>query len=393
MLLVATCAYVLRSPTKITAPGLWAEDGTIFFKGAIESGFSALLAPHSGQLSILPRAVAAIVAPLPTSMQPTLYAVAAVAVAVLSCGMVLSSRWRDPVPLGARFVCLLALLCIPGVAETYGTLANTHWWLGVGLLPLGMLRDPETRRVKIGEVAFAALAGTSGFAALYGIPVLGVRALRNRSRHSLLVLGVALLGIVIQIGTLIGSTRRGDIGAILADPATGVLALAKRVVATAALGDGNLAVLWPLESPTALASLVAIVLTTALVFTWMRTAKMEVGALLLTLLGGWLLALWALSVSSLDVLLWPAAAARFFLVPKAVLYISLLASWPFGGVWRAVPVLVCVLLLTGILADYHVARSPAVDWTPFAQCVDLTDGDCTTVIPPGWSLQVEGRGP
>jgi hypothetical protein len=393
MLVAATCLYVLRSPSRITAPALWAEDGTVFFKDAIESGFSALLAPHFGQLVILPRAIAAIVAPLPASMQPTLYAAAAVAVAVLSCLIVLSSRWRDPVPLIARFACLVALLCVPGVGETYGTLTNTHWWLGIGLLLLGMLSDPQTRKVRTGEVVLAALAGTSGFAALYGIPALGVRALRNKSRHSLVVLGIALLGVVIQVGILLGSTRRGDIGAILADSATGVLVLAKRVVATAALGDSNLAVLWPLESPTALASLVAIVVATALVLIWTRAARMEVGAFLLTLLGGWLLGLWALSVSSLDVLLWPAAAARYFLVPKAVLYVSLLASWPFGGVWRAVSVLLGVLLLTGILADYHLARSPTVDWTPFAQCVDLTRGDCTIEIPPGWSLQVEGRGP
>lgn len=395
MLVAAMCVYILRSPTSFTAPAFWAEDGTVFFKDAVERGWSALFAPYAGQLIVVQRAVAAVAAPLPAAIQPALYSIAASLIAVSSCGIVLSSRWRHTTPLGARFVCLLALVCMPGIAETYGTVANSHWWIGVGLLLLGMLRDPPTRLGRIGENVFTVLAGTSGFVALYGLPALGVRALRNQSRHSLTVLGLASLGVALQIGFLLGAARRGDIGAVLADPASGVLVLAKRVMATAALGDGNLAVLWPLNSPTALASVVALVLTTGLALIWFRSARLELAAILLALLGGLLLGLWALTQPgfSLDMLFWPAAAARYFLVPKAVLYLSLVVSWPFGGVWTAVAVLVGAFFLTGIASDYHVTRSPAVDWTPFARCVDLTRGDCSTVIPPGWSLEVKGRAP
>jgi hypothetical protein len=394
MLVVATYLYALRSPTSITAPTLWAEGGTVFFKDAIERGWSALFAPYSGQLLLFPRLVATIVAPLPAAIQPALYAGVAMAVAVLSCGIVLSSRWRDAVPLSARFVCLLALLCAPGVDETYGTLANTHWWLGLGLLLLGMLRDPLTRGIRIGELAFAALAGTSGFAALYGIPALGVRAIRNRSRHSLTVLGIAVLGVIVQVGVLLGSARRGDIAGIVSDPLAAVLVFAKRVMATAAVGETNLAVLWPVRSPGAWALLAAILLTMALTLIWMRTTRMEMGALLLCLLGGWFLALWAMTQpdSSVEMLFWSTAAARFFLIPRATLYISLVVAWPFLGIKRAALALAGVLLLAGILSDYHLAASPTVDWGPFAQCVDQARADCSTVIPPGWSLHVDARG-
>ncbi len=394
MLAVAACLYFLRSRTFVTAPAFWAEDGTVFFKDAIERGWGALFTPYAGQLFLLQRAIASVLAPLPASIQPALFAVAAMAVAVLSCGIVISPRWRDAVPVSSRFACLVALLCAPGVDETYGTLANAAWWLGIGLVLLGMLRDPLRRWGRVGEIGFAALAGTSGFVALYGIPTLGVRAIRNRSRHSVTVLGVALLGIGVQIGFLLGSTRRGDVADIFRNPVIAVLVFVKRVIATAALGETSLSTLWPQHWPGALAAVVVIVLVTALAVIWVRGARIEIGALVLSLTGGWFLALWAMTLpgASLEMLLSPGAAARYFLVPKALLYIGLVASRPLEGISKAMMAVVSVLLVWGVLSGYHLAHSPAVGWGSFARCVDQTQGICSTVIPPGWLLEVTGRG-
>ena len=396
MLAVAGLAYILRSPSVITGPALWAEDGTVFFKDAVERGWASMFTPYGGQLIVFPRTVAALVAPLPAAMQPGLYAAAAMAAAVLSCGIVLSSRWRDAAPIPVRFACLLALVCAPGVLEAYGTLANAHWWLGVGLVLLAMLRDPSVRHTRVGEVVFAAVAGTSGFAAIFAIPALVVRALRNRSRHSWTVAGVAVLGVAVQMTYLLGSARRGNFAEIASDPVAAVLVLAKRVLATAALGETNLADLWPLRSPTPTAIIVVVVLVTAMGMIWMRGARLEIGALLLALLGSWFLALWALTQpgGSLDMLFWPTAAGRYFLVPIAILYISLLVARPIGRAWTPLVAVACVLLLTGIVSDYRlplwrVAVDPeAAHWESFARCVDLGGSRCSTTIPPGWSLEV-----
>ncbi len=395
MLLVAACMYIMRSPTSLTAPTFWGEDGTVFFKDAIEQGWSAAFAEYAGQIFVAQRLAATLVAPLPVSAQPTLYAAVAIIFAVLSCGIVLSSRWRDPVPIQARFVCMLALLCAPGVGETYATLSNAHWWLGVGLVLLGMLRDPHRGWAKFGEVGYVALAATSGFVALFGIPALALRALRNRSRHSITLLALALLGIGMQLGFLMSSSRRGSIADVASDPGVAVLILAKRVMATAALGESGLAALWPPGSPGALAVFLSIALTTALALIWIRGRSLEIGALLLSLAGGWLLALWAMTQpgSSMQMLLWPMAAARFFLIPKAVLYVSLVVSWPLDRIRKVLLALTCVLLLVGILVDYQLAGLPAVEWGPFAECVDMTRGPCSIEIPPGWLLVVDARGP
>src|SRR5450759_3953908 len=157
MLPVAVYVYVLRQPAVITAPTFWAEDGTIFFKGALEHGLGAIFEPYSGQVFFFQRVVALLAAPLPVSIQPAIYAAVAVAAAVLSCSIALSSRWRFSVPLTARFLCVLALLCSPAVEEVFGTLTNAHWWLAIGLVLVGMLSDPLSRRGKSGELAFTAL--------------------------------------------------------------------------------------------------------------------------------------------------------------------------------------------------------------------------------------------
>lgn len=384
--------YVMRQPTSIQTPSLFAEDGTVFFKDAIERGWAAVFDPYGGQVFVFQRIVACFIAPLPILIQPALYFAVSVSVAVMTCSIALSSRWRFAVSRNARFVCVLALVCVPGIAETYGVLSNTHWWLGVGLLLLGMLHDPTGRLTRIGEFLFVAVAALSGFAALYGLPTLAVRAYRNRSVHSTALLAPAVVGILVQVGFLVASGRHGDLGE-LARPLTALLILVKRVLATLALGDSNLAAVWPLRSGDLIAWMAAVALAVVVVVAWLRAPKMELAALLGVLFGGWLLALWALSYgATLDMLFWPASAARFFLVPKATVYVSLVLTPPSSPLSGLAIGAVCVLLSVGVMSDYHLAPAQTTEWAPFATCLDKRTITCTTVIPPGWTLEVSPQG-
>jgi hypothetical protein len=119
--MVATAAYVLRERGMLSSPFTippYAEDGAVFLKDAIERGGSAILAPYNGQLFIPQRLVAFFVAFFPIRFAVPLYMAAAIAIAVLSCSIALSSRWRGGIPAASRFVCVLALLCSPAVDET-----------------------------------------------------------------------------------------------------------------------------------------------------------------------------------------------------------------------------------------------------------------------------------
>jgi len=385
ILAAATYLFLLRRPTSFQSLSFFAEDGTVFFKDAIERGWGAVFAPYNGQFFLLQRVVASLAAPLPISIQPVIYAAVAAAAAVISCGFVLSSRWRIPISLNMRVVCLLALLCAPGIGETYLVLANAHWWMAIGLVLLGMFYDPSSRRLKIGEVAFTALTALSGFATLYCLPSLAVRAYRNRSRHSLLLLAVAMAGVLVQIGFLVGSSRRGSIDA-MAHPVTAFLVLVKRIPGMAALGDMNLAS----TLPHLLVGAIVIGLIATLAILWIRLPRLEAGALLLTLIGGWVLALWAMTGIGLGIqtLLGPGATPRYFVAPIAVLYVVVLMSRPAGQFTRAAVGLACILLAGGILSGYHLDPTAATDWTPFARCIEQKTATCSMVIPPGWKLEV-----
>jgi hypothetical protein len=161
MVAVAGCLYVMRRPTSIFAPVLFADDGIGYVKGAIEHGWTSLLETYAAQVFLFQRALALAFSVLPVAIQPAAYMAAAVAAAVGSCSIVLSAHWRPPVPVVVRFACLVALLSSPAVDEIFGSFSNIHWWLGVGAILLVMLRDPVTRRTKRAEYAFVAASAVS----------------------------------------------------------------------------------------------------------------------------------------------------------------------------------------------------------------------------------------
>jgi hypothetical protein len=331
-------------------------------------------------------------------IQPALYAVASIAAALSSSAILLSSRWRHQVPLWARFACMLALLCSPQVDDAFAILSNSHWWLAIGLMSLGMLMDPPGRLWRMGELVFTAVAGLSGFAAVFGLPILGVRAIRNRSRHSVAILAIAAGGALVQISYLVASGRHGALASIASDPGAALLVLVKRILATDALGPANLTALTPLKTIDWLVIVVAIALGSALGLVWIRAlrhqaTRLEAAAFGLTFVGGWFLSMWALTMPglSLDMLFWPAAAARYFVVPTAALYLSMLLWRPGGRAALTALSVACVLLAAGILSGYRLLPMPSVDWAPFAECVDRGSPDCSVEIPPAWQLEVDAR--
>lgn len=389
LVLVAAYIYILRQPAFVATPSFWAEDGVIFFKGAVERGPAGLLDPYNGQIFIFERIVALLAAPLPVLIQPAIYALVAVATAVLCCSILLSPRWRYPVPLAVRYLCALALLCSPAVDEVYANLTNAHWWLALGLVLLGLLSDPLSRRYRLGELAFTAVAAFSGVAAYFALPVLAVRWFRNRSQHSLALVGVALTGGLVQLVYFIGSARKLNGAGLAHHPLTDLLILLRRVPGAAVLGDTNLAVLWPERLPETWVWLLVIALGAALAVVWARTSRLEVVSLLLALLAGWMLAL-AGAPDQHEALV---SGGRYFLVPVAMLYVSLVVSWPADMSRRMMTGLACVLLATGILSDYHLYPLPATDWASFAACMDHSSAaTCTTTIAPNWTLEVNRPG-
>jgi hypothetical protein len=219
-----------------------------------------------------------------------------------------------------------------------------------------------------------------------------VRAIREGSRHSVALVSIAVAGLLLQIASVASSGRRGDLGSILSDPVTAIVVLIKRVFAASALGDLNLMDGWRGFEAEWWVWLVTLTLIAAMLMVWSRSASLESAALVLSLVGGWILALYAMSEpgSSIALLVtWPTAASRFFLVPVAVLFVSLIVVSQRSVGSRVASGLAAMLLAVGVMSDYRLIPLQKVDWEPFATCVEQALTTCSTTIAPDWPLQIE----
>ena len=265
----------------------------------------------------------------------------------------------------------------------------------MGLLIITMFSDPATRRGRAAEALFAGLAATSGVVAIYAIPGLVVRAWRNQSRHSLLILGIAAGGLTVEGIQVLSAGRQGDISTVLAELGTTARIAAVRLFGVAALGPSGPSKLMAGGPTTLYMWTVVGALATGLGLMWARIAvsaktRPEAVALAATVVGGIGLALWsgAAAGSPTDALLWPGAAARYMIIPSVAVYLGLAIVRLRGPVSWAVWALCAGTLAVGIAIGYDFRENDPVDWHRFAECIEAREPVCQTVIPPAWQLEV-----
>jgi hypothetical protein len=135
-------------------------------------------------------------------------------------------------------------------------------------------------------------------------------------------------------------------------------------------------------------------LLAALAVMWIRAPRLEAGALVATLLGGWLLALWGFTLPGLKIwmLSFPLIAGRYFLVPIGAIYVSLILTWPPSRLHRVVLGSACLILAFGIYSDYRLYPYRSSDWPSFVACVQRANTTCSTAIPPNWTLEINPPG-
>lgn len=200
---------------------IYAEDGFIFLRDAVDAPVAAVVDPYAGYLHALPRLVAAGVAGLPPTLAAAGSAVAA-ALIVAALAQVLRVAMAPHLrsSLLAWMMAAAVILLPVGQEEVFNALANIHWFLAVPVFWV-LLWRPPSRAGTVAAAAFVGLSALSDPFVLLVAPVALVRlavlpGVRDRLIPAALLVGSAGQAIAMLLAgpdrTLAGSTSLARVG-------------------------------------------------------------------------------------------------------------------------------------------------------------------------------------
>ena len=385
---VGTGLYLWRVWGRLRPPGIFAEDGLVFYLQAAEIGWPAILRPYAGYLHVLPRLGAAAVAPFGLPAVPVAYSLFTVAVTIGLFSLVLARRLDHFIPSAwGRALGFVLLCCVPQVWETATVMASLIFTGGIGLVLLGLSRAPLTTRGRIAEAVLVVVLGLSGPLIAFFSPLFVRRWWRERTRPNLLLLGlVAATSLVQLLVYLLGDREAAshpvrDAGRVYLQRVTGEL-LGSRSAMESMFQQHQfgrwLVVGW-------LAAVLVVVVTEV---RWDAVVALAVSAFALT---------WALRAYGGTMMTDPTSGDRHILVPSSVLVLCVVATLAHA-IRRAAPgtarrwwhvgaaVIALATLLTtarGVAAGWRI---PAFDHIPagwelrdFQACLDDGRRDCVPV--------------
>ena len=366
---VGAALALWRGWHRVAEPAFWGEDGSVFVPEAREDGPPAVLRTYAGFLHLLPRLVAVALRPFPLSWQPGLYAAAGLALGFAICCLALSARLDPLLPhWWQRALLFGALLVAPGRDEVTGNVANLIFLGPVGLLLLGLCRDPARRAGRRAELAGAALLSLGGVLALMVAPVFLARAARTRSRHSAVLAGVVAAGGAVQLALLLTNPRVDDRAG---SPAVVVSFLQHRLLPAWLVGDHGFEGAWQTHPvPLALGCVaLAVLLGLAVLAVPSRPAGLALAATALlaaTAAGLTYPRLWYLPI-----------AQRHLVLPLTVLTVLVVCALaaPRAAVRLAAGAALLASLLA-VRADWALTRWPELPVGPTAACLAAGRAPC-----------------
>ena len=367
---------LVRRPAGLLDPTIWAEDGRLFLAGSFEP-LGNLFQVYAGQLWLLPRLVAAIVAVFPAQWWPLLLYLASCLGVAAAISIVLSERAATLLgAFGFRVAAGFALVLLPGVWEVQGNLANLHWWATVAAMVLIAMPAPRRLAARVVEVTFLVVVALTGLGGLLLLPVALWRVLTERSRYLWLRSGVVAGAAAVNLALAMRFSARAD----RTDPIGSLPAVAdfliKRVAGTMLVGERGLARFW-VDGGSAAAVLTVLALALLAV----------VALLMLTDLRGpswaWLatgVACVGLAMASALPSEWPSTltpyiSGRYTLLATAAIVLVAFRALALGaGARRWLAVVALALMVPGLLIDSYLKPLgpgvPEVDLVAFQQCLD-----------------------
>lgn len=258
----ATALQLFRQPGEPSWNTIWQEDGGVFLTDALEAPIASIVEPYNAYLHVVPRVLAAAIAPLPLEWAPLLLSgSAAVVVGLISLyvyrasAAVLRSQW-------ARLLLAGLVVLVPAAGyETNANIANVHWYLIFAAF-WALIEAPKTRgAVAVGGLIVAASVLSDPLTGIL-LPLAlwrGATAKTGRERVLPLVFGVGLaiqvlLGVFEDPVAPYAPSHIGDL--------PGIYAL--RVAGSVLVGDQLLDNLWkPYGYAFAISALVLVALACA----------------------------------------------------------------------------------------------------------------------------------
>lgn len=342
---------LLRRPSGLSDPTIWAEDGGVFIAGSFDS-WGQLLTTYAGQTWVLQRLIAGVIGQLPAPWWPSALYVTSCVGAALAAAVVLSERVR---PLLGRFrfrvLAGALLVLLPGIWEVQGNLANLHWWAIAAAMVLLATEAPRTGLGRVAELTLIVVVAFTGLGGVLLLPVAIWRLLARRDAYLLARSGVIAVAAAVQVVLTFTLTDRGNNDAVAALP-TFLEFLLKRIGGGLLLGERLLDRLWvagPWLVPLAVLALTLLGLILALAvidwrgpsWAWLATGVLCVG-----------LATVATPADRLASTLAPYVSGRYALLLLAAVVLVVVRALSVGGQRRRwVAAAALVLMVSGVVGD------------------------------------------
>jgi len=199
-----------RRPDAIVHAQFWAEDGKIFFEGALYRGLSSLWQPYGGYFHLYPRIVAWLceASPLPYRYFPLAYNLAWLA----GMALCIVCIWRlRTLSAGVRFALSLLLTLIPAGNEVMINLTNAQWILAAWILIYSMNEPSDSVLTNVAGYLLLAVSGLTTpmsivFPALF-LPAV-FRYGSQQKYHHFINLAVIVITGGLQLTGLLGGSGR-----------------------------------------------------------------------------------------------------------------------------------------------------------------------------------------
>ncbi len=201
---------VSRRVSQVTLPQFWAEDGQVWYADAYNHSFvHNLFLPDNGYLLVFERIVAQIVVVFPLRYAPLLFNVTAALAGIVPVVLILSKRLENLFgKKWQRWVVAFIYIGLPNSWEVSLGITNSNWKFGCAAILVAIASKPTTKAWKIFDTVIVVISGITGPFAIFILPVLLFRAVKEKNRWILWLSFLSLLTALLQLHYLLESHSR-----------------------------------------------------------------------------------------------------------------------------------------------------------------------------------------